>query len=267
MKKVERHGAVVRRFFLVCVLVVGAGGPTRAQAISPKTLVEAYPEQLHGLDEDSLVWRDGTKQPLSDGSRNKSFDEKLRNASLLDQLSLPYPSGPITRPPGPQDDPGRFRNAAFFDKMYGDCDRGETRKRLVMIEWLGGQKLKVTSVNGVAEKLRSIAKELEILPAGLRRFAYPSAGTFNCRVVKDTGKRSMHAYGAAIDVNVKYSDYWLWSKGAYRNRIPYEIVEIFERHGFIWGGKWGHYDTMHFEYRPEFFVSVPQEDSLDKKPH
>jgi hypothetical protein len=28
-------------------------------------------------------------------------------------------------------------------------------------------------------------------------------------------------------------------------------VDIFERHGFIWGGKWGHFDTMHFEYRPE----------------
>jgi D-alanyl-D-alanine carboxypeptidase len=22
-------------------------------------------------------------------------------------------------------------------------------------------------------------------------------------------------------------------------------------YGFIWGGKWYHYDTMHFEYRPE----------------
>ena len=30
-----------------------------------------------------------------------------------------------------------------------------------------------------------------------------------------------------------------------------EIVDIFERHGFIWGGKWYHYDTMHFEHRPE----------------
>jgi len=28
-------------------------------------------------------------------------------------------------------------------------------------------------------------------------------------------------------------------------------VAVFERHGFIWGGKWFHYDTMHFEYRPE----------------
>ncbi|NUM57423.1 MAG: M15 family metallopeptidase, partial [Bdellovibrionaceae bacterium] len=27
----------------------------------------------------------------------------------------------------------------------------------------------------------------------------------------------------------------------------------FESEGFIWGGKWNHYDTMHFEYRPELF--------------
>jgi hypothetical protein len=28
-------------------------------------------------------------------------------------------------------------------------------------------------------------------------------------------------------------------------------VRVFEKHGFIWGGAWYHYDTMHFEYRPE----------------
>ena len=37
----------------------------------------------------------------------------------------------------------------------------------------------------------------------------------------------------------------------YVNRIPKEIVKVFEKHGFIWGGRWYHYDTMHFEYRPE----------------
>ena len=41
------------------------------------------------------------------------------------------------------------------------------------------------------------------------------------------------------------------------NHIPLEIVAIFERHGFIWGGKWSHYDTMHFEYRPELLGCVP----------
>jgi hypothetical protein len=109
-------------------------------------------------------------------------------------------------------------------------------------------------VNGVADKLRAVAEEIERLPAKIKRFAYPSAGTFNCRTVRDTGKRSMHAYGAAIDLNTKFADYWLWSKAGYRNRIPFEIVAIFERHGFIWGGKWGHFDTMHFEYRPELLM-------------
>jgi hypothetical protein len=35
-----------------------------------------------------------------------------------------------------------------------------------------------------------------------------------------------------------------------------EIVLTFERHGFIWGGKWGHFDTMHFEYRPELLQAA-----------
>jgi len=85
----------------------------------------------------------------------------------------------------------------------------------------------------------------------LKTYAFPSAGTYNCRAVKDTGNRSMHAWGAAIDLNTKYSDDWMWGKGGYRSRMPMQIVEIFEEHGFIWGGKWGHFDTMHFEYRPE----------------
>jgi hypothetical protein len=50
---------------------------------------------------------------VSDGRRDKSFEEKLRNPSILDQLSIPYIKGPLVTPPGPQ--PGRFRNIAFFD--------------------------------------------------------------------------------------------------------------------------------------------------------
>ena len=73
---------------------------------------------------------------------------------------------------------------------------------------------------------------------------------------------SAHSYGIAIDINVKYSNFWLWSNPGksekdqivYKNRIPREIVEIFERHGFISGTRWYHYDTMHFEFRPELLV-------------
>lgn len=241
-----------RIFLLLCAAVASVSA--HGQAISPQMLARAYPDHLSGVDEAFLHWRDGTRQPLTDGRPDKSFDEKLRRASLRDQLSLPYRAGPLDRPPAANDDPGRFRNAAFFDKMYGDCDKGETQKRLVDIPWVGGRSVRVTMVNGVADRLRAIREELERLPPAVKRYAFPSAGAFNCRVVKDTGARSMHAYGAAIDIGVAQADYWLWRKGAYRNRIPYKIVEIFERHGFIWGGKWSHFDTMHFEYRPEFFA-------------
>jgi hypothetical protein len=32
---------------------------------------------------------------------------------------------------------------------------------------------------------------------------------------------------------------------------PEKVIRAFEYEGFIWGGKWIFFDTMHFEYRPE----------------
>ena len=235
----------------------------RGQAISPDALTHAYPDQISGRDDAGIIFRDG--QNLSDGRTDKKPRRKTPTRLAPDQLSLPYPQGRAAEPPGPQDDPGRIRNAAFFDKMYGDCDKRETQKHLTDIPWFTG-KVRVTTINGVAEKLRAVAIGNSIVcHRTLSVIAYPSAGAFNCRVVKDTGKRSMHAYGAAIDLNTAFSDYWLWRKGGYRNRIPYEIVEIFERHGFIWGGKWGHFDTMHFEYAGIFRHAARQR--REKKQH
>ncbi len=238
----------------VCWLAPGSI-PAKADDAALDHLVQAYPEFRAGHDAEFLIWKDGTRMPLSDGRADKSFDEKLRHPSILDQLSLPYVKGPLAKPPGPQDDPGRFRNVAFFDKMYGDCSKGQVERKLVRVPWLakaGGGSVRITPVNGVADKLRAVSQALDALSPDLTKYAFPSAGTYNCRPVKDTGNRSVHAWGAAIDLNTKFADYWLWSKGgAYRNQIPFAIVDIFERNGFIWGGKWGHFDTMHFEYRPE----------------
>ena len=67
----------------------------------------------------------------------------------------------------------------------------------------------------------------------------------------------MHSLAAAIDINTAYAAYWLWPRAAAADILPAQIINIFERHGFIWGGKWLHYDTMHFEYRPELLGVKP----------
>ena len=146
--------------------------------------------------------------------------------------------------------------------MYGDCKKGEVAPHLVSVAWLPktwGRPIRVTSVNHVDTQLRAVSAEIDALPNKIKRAAYPIAGTYNCRAVADTGQPSPHGYGIAIDLNTALSDYWYWHPHGghirYRNRMPQEIVAIFEKHGFIWGGKWYHFDTMHFEFRPELLVT------------
>jgi len=225
------------------------------------SLVAAYPSALAGHDDKVLRWRDGTAMPISDGAAAKTFPELLRHASIADQLRLPYPRGPLDNPPAADADPGRFRNAAFFTKMYGDCRKGEVTPHFVALPWLPktwNQSIQFTSLNGAAEQLRAVSAEIDALPDKIKHAAYPIAGTYNCRAVADTGQPSPHGYGIAIDLNTAVSDYWFWRPHGgvivYRNRMPQEIVAIFEKRGFIWGGKWYHYDTMHFEYRPELLA-------------
>jgi hypothetical protein len=225
-------------------------------------LVAAYPDALAGHDGKVLHWRDGTIMPLSDGAENKTLPELLRHASIIDQFRIPYPRGPLEKPPAVDADPGRFRNAAFFAKMYGDCQTSQVTPRLVSLAWLPkiwGQSIRITSQNGIDAQLRAVSAEIDALPENIKRAAYPIAGTYNCRTVADTGQPSPHGYGIAIDLNTAFSDYWYWRQHdgpvLYRNRLPEEIVAIFEKHGFIWGGKWYHFDTMHFEFRPELLAA------------
>lgn len=88
----------------------------------------------------------------------------------------------------------------------------------------------------------------------LRPFLRRLSGGFAERTIAGTDRLSAHAFGIAIDLDKSMSDYWRWQKKGphrWRNRIPQAIVDAFEAEGFIWGGRWYHYDTMHFEYRPE----------------
>ncbi len=242
-----------------------ASGQETSDSSSPaavgERLVRAYPNFLTGVDGANLVWADGTRMPLSDGNREKSFDERLAHPDLVDMFAQVYRLGRPGANPPPNEDPGRFRNEAFFTKMYGDCSKGEVTPRMRRVRWMpdrGGGTVMVTTVNGVADRLEAVIRDLQRLPASMTGFLVPSSGTYLCRAIAGTDQRSMHAYAAAIDLNASRADYWRWPQVPsgpipYRNHVPFEIAELFEQHGFIWGGKWYHFDTMHFEYRPELF--------------
>ncbi len=124
-----------------------------------------------------------------------------------------------------------------------------------------GGRIKVTAINGVAARLAAISTELEQLPADRIKFLVPPAGGFNCRQIAGSAQKSPHAWGIAVDIAISNAHYWQWSKPGngrhfWRNAIPMDIVRVFERHGFIWGGRWDHFDTMHFEFRPELLAPI-----------
>ncbi len=226
---------------------------------TPDNLLKAYSDHITGVAGNNIIWKDGTIMPFDDGKRKKSIDALLNFPDLEDQLSMDYPEGKLDTAPPLNSDPGRVRYEPFFLKMYGHSSN-EVKARLTAVTWLKGtdnKRILVTSVNGVDKKLQAISNELDALPEKIKKYAENISGTFNWRTISGSKRLSPHSFGIAIDINVNYSNYWKWDepmpfgKIKYKNRIPLEIVDIFEKHGFIWGGKWYHYDTMHFEYRPE----------------
>jgi len=236
-----------------------------------EALLAAYPDQLERIEDNILIWKDGSQMGFDDGVTGKGFEALLTMPDIEDQLAMTYPTGEQMTPPAVNFDPGRFRNDSFFSKMYGDCSKGEVEPNLVTVNWLpskGGGQVRVTRINGVDKKIKAISDELDALPDRFTPYLVSPGGTYVCRVIAGTNRRSAHAYGTAIDINVPHSDYWRWRKPKadgrfpYHNRIPYEIVRIFEEHGFIWGGKWYHYDTMHFEYRPELLPAAQKPQAL-----
>jgi hypothetical protein len=84
----------------------------------------------------------------------------------------------------------------------------------------------------------------DVEAAGLGDEIHTYSGCYAPRTVarSPTAPPSNHAYGAAIDINAPENPY-----GATPTMDP-KIVTIFQRWGFLWGGKYLTPDGMHFEY-------------------
>ena len=235
------------RFFLI-IAVVTSFVSAKCDSDAQK-LVNSY-SKIVACKNNKIVLSNG-KSFIYDDGRQKSFNKLLNNPDIQDMFYVKYPKNWLKTLPKNYD-PGRVRFESLFKELYGHNSK-EVKANLVKVKWVDGSYILATKKEGVAYALQKVANDLAKLPPSYKKYLSPIGGTFKWRKIAGTNRLSVHSFGAAIDINVKYSAYWRWSKGAYRyqNKIPKKIVEIFEKHGFIWGGKWYHYDTMHFEYRPE----------------
>lgn len=228
---------------------------------SPQCYTQGYGDLITHANETSITLKDGSVFPYHTNSTKITWDEKINNADLEMQLSQSYDAGGIQTPPPYLFDPGRLRYQPFFQALYGK-NKQEIEKNLVRITWptlKGSIKLPVNKVGEVDKKLYLIGQEIAKLPKSERIWA-EGASTYEYRVIKDTDRLSMHSFGIAIDLAPTKTQYWKDEAPSetahigYHNTMPMSIVRIFENHGFIWGGRWYHYDTMHFEYRPELLA-------------
>lgn len=227
-------------------------GISTQNPISPANrLLLAYKDSIKKIEKNTIFFHNGIKLPFSSNEALKE-DSLLENPDIKSQFLYNYPKFADILPP--LKDPGRIRNEEFFKALYGENEK-EIRKSLVKVKWLPSHMDKVllfNERNGAANALKRVSLELDKLDSEYISFLNNPSGTFNYRKIDGTNRLSAHSFGIAIDINVKSGDYWRWSKDlTYKNQIPKTIVDIFEKHGFIWGGRWKHFDTLHFEYRPE----------------
>jgi hypothetical protein len=83
----------------------------------------------------------------------------------------------------------------------------------------------------------------ELIARGLGGLIRTSNGCYSPRMqVGNTYALSRHAYGIAVDVNATRNPY-----GETPSQDP-RLVEVMERWGFTWGGRWLVPDGMHFEF-------------------
>jgi hypothetical protein len=216
----------------------------------------------------------------------KLLPESARSQAA-DYSSQPFYNYPVKLPtwrrPGPEDaerlasvtqarrSGGQSsRSQFFYDALWNVHNYDEAYSQLKTIHFLGQSILVhhaiLEELAMVEQRINKAAKTDPAVRAWLADLG--TITTWNWRNIADVQSRSNHAYGIALDVlpktKKKLESYWLWTaqKNVVWWNVPYSarlhppdaVVEAFEAYGFIWGGKWVFYDTMHFEYRPEILL-------------
>jgi flavodoxin len=165
--------------------------------------------------------------------------------------------------------PGGTRSA-FFETLWQARNRTEAFAHQQWIGFLGRQvhihEIIAAPLGRVDARIRELAESNPEIPLWLN--SLDSITGWNWRNIAGSTNRSFHSYGAAVDLLMKTEigkeTYWQWTaaKGIDWRTVPTDkkqnppiaVIRAFEDQGFIWGGRWSRYDTMHFEYHPELLI-------------
>ncbi|UWG96130.1 M15 family metallopeptidase [Dehalobacter sp. DCM] len=228
-------------------------------------LMLAYPSYITGIEKTDnnqvyLVMKSGRKI-LYDDEKEKNTWQISDNPDLQDMMQQIYPLGNISTLMLSHNNPGCLRVYPLLKEVYG-VNKKTILANLVKVS-IGYKYVEFNQNNNASMALASVMKELLPLSRQSNKIyaaSFPCSGAYNYRLIGGTGRLSSHAYGIAIDLNNNKYDYWRWStreEGQKRlDAYPQEIPQIFEKYGFIWGGKWGNFDIMHYEYRPEIILKA-----------
>jgi hypothetical protein len=165
----------------------------------------------------------------------------------------------------------RIRNQGFLDLLYDAPDQQQSQLLMVRTRFLGLSleihPMVIPSLQRVEQRIFQIAATNPEVQAYIESLA--QAWGFFWRPIAGTNRRSMHSYGIAIDLLPQYYGrrfpYWRWALESgfpqwwllppRQFYYPHPLViEAFEQEGFLWGGRWTGFDTIHFEYRPEYMA-------------
>lgn len=228
------------------------------------TLMLAYPGYITNIEKNGdkvyCIMKSGRKI-VYDDKKKKSYEEMLLNPDLQDMLKDFYPLSKNSTIMPKNFDPGRARHYDLLNEVYGSTKKS-VEKNLTNLKYCYPN-YQFNSQNNCSNALDLSLRELISLSknrSDISNLLYPGSGTYNYRVISGTERLSPHAYGIAIDLKSDKRDYWKWSTekdGSKRvSEYPKELVEIFEKNNFVWGGKWNHFDILHFEYRPEIIIKA-----------
>ncbi|HEX6150474.1 M15 family metallopeptidase [Nocardioides sp.] len=99
----------------------------------------------------------------------------------------------------------------------------------------------VTCHQALFPQLRAALEEIVVAGLADEIHVDEYAGCYHPRFIANTTTLSNHSFGLALDLNVPGNQ-----RGTV-GEMNREVVAIFEKWGFAWGGHWGYTDPMHFE--------------------